>query len=117
MFEAASKHPCPAEGTELEGEIRWTSRRYQKPGTKHESNRDDFNLVDEVFGEAGKGMMYCADPGDTTALRYEMTAKVRRKMFIAGGTLKLLHSTLSVKGFGAQDVPLVALLWDLELSG
>jgi len=117
MFEAESKHPCPEEGTELEGEVRWTSRKYQKPGTKHDSNREDFNLVDEVHGESGKGMMYCADPGNTTLLRYEMTTKIRRKVFIAGGQLKLLHSTLSVKGYGAQDAPLAGMLWDLELSG
>ena len=117
VFEAESKHPCPEEGTELEGEVRWTSRKYQKPGTKSEANRDDFKLVDQVFGESGKGMMYCGDPGNTTLLRYEMTTKIRRKVFIAGGTLKLLHITLSVKGYGAQDVPLAGMLWDLELSG
>jgi hypothetical protein len=54
-FEASSKHPCPQEGTELEGEMKWTSRRYQKPGTKSSANRDDYNLVEEVHGESGTG--------------------------------------------------------------
>jgi hypothetical protein len=116
-FEAESRHPCPEDGTELEGLVRWTSRKYQKPGTSHHSNRDDFNLVDEVLGEAGKGRMYCADPANSTLLRYEMTAKIRRKVSIAGGRLNLIHTTLSVKGYGAHDAPLVAMLWDLELSG
>ena len=40
--------------------MRWTSRKYQKPGTSHHSNRDDFNLVDEVLGEAGPLRVYFA---------------------------------------------------------
>ena len=28
---------------------------------------------------SGKGRMYCADPANSTLLRYEMTAKIRRK--------------------------------------
>ena len=108
VLEAESKTPCPEGGTELQGEIKWTS-----------VNRDgeDFNLVDEVYGEAGKGTMYCSDPSDLTLLRFDMTAKIRRKVYIAGGQLRLIHTTLTVRGYGAYNDPLAGMEWDVELNG